>query len=183
MHKNTEQNDKQNIQELNQNDWLLLAGLTVFFFCILYFGYQFYSSHILKKTPPSQTASHVTQTPLPPSKKEKNGPTNTNNRPVKFDFYSMLKKQQPSLTLPKSANLQSGFILQVATVSNTQNAEKLKDHLATLGYIASIQQLSIQNKVRFKVVLGPYRTKSAARFDQKSLFNQEINSLLISPQT
>ena len=183
MHKNTIQSDKQNPQELNQSDWLLLAALTAFFFCLLYFGYQFYFNHILKKPPQSQTIPHAIHNPLLSSQKGTGNLNSTTNRPVKFDFYSMLKKQQPSLALPKSTNPESGFILQVATLSNTQNAEKLKDHLATLGYIASIQQTGVQNKTRFKVILGPYKTKSAAQFDQKSLLNQEINSLIISPQT
>lgn len=101
-----------------------------------------------------------------------------------YDFYAILQNKKvnephPSKTPEPVVKDDLKYILQVASVRNNQDAERLRSQLALLGYHVYITQ-SHSGKIQWhRVNVGPFKTLDDAQVKQASLKSQHINSLLL----
>ena len=152
--------------------WMwLTAGLTVGLFIA---GIYFLSSHdrhhladIVKTNP---AAAHATK-PNKPAQPE-------------FDFYTMLPASQAPVVnagpgqapAPRTNNK---YILQVASVKEYTDADRLKAELTLLGFNVFIQKYQTGQVTWNRVNIGPYASLQQAATDQNRLRQNNINSILL----
>ena len=117
---------------------------------------------------------------------------NQDKKEEKFKFYKLLpklevfipesetrppkvkSKDRPSKPTEDSEGKQ--YVLQVGSFQNLADAEKLKANLAFLGLEASIQHVTIKNKLWHRVRFGPYQDKQQLYRNQNLLKKNDINS-------
>lgn len=100
-----------------------------------------------------------------------------------FDFYSMLPKMQVAVKEGSPAAIQIPanqpyYLLQVATSSNEQAANKLITKLGVMGLNAFSKTLKLSNgKTQYQILAGPYLTNKSAATDQAYLKTNHIDSI------
>ncbi|MCH9769521.1 MAG: SPOR domain-containing protein, partial [Gammaproteobacteria bacterium] len=84
-----------------------------------------------------------------------------NNKPLKFDFYTMLPNMEVPIPAPQKTSTQSilktapgAYILQVASVKTEPAANRIRDQLLELGYRAFVQAYKNQQSVGYRVING-----------------------------
>lgn len=99
-----------------------------------------------------------------------------------FDFYTILPNQKvenPTKDESLQTQPQEEYILQVASVKDFQDADRLRAQLLLLGYEVFINK-SLSGKIAWhRVNVGPYKTLKDAEKKQDDLRNNQINSLLL----
>ena len=102
----------------------------------------------------------------------------------RFEFYSML----PNLTMENDkdvsqstelANKTQHYIVQVASFRKMHDARFLLKSLVGLRFNPKVQNHTIDNKIWFRVCLGPYLTFNQAQQDLLSLQKQGYKAILI----
>jgi DedD protein len=73
-----------------------------------------------------------------------------------------------------SEKISKGWIVQVGTFANTENAERLRDKLKNLGYAVNSESVTHQGSKAVRLRVGPYREKTAATKAQTQL-QKELN--------
>lgn len=106
-------------------------------------------------------------------------PATTTKTQPQFDFYTILPKEQVNvakLSPPANSNIQ--YVLQVAAVQNSDDADHLQAELSLLGFDVYVQKAKIDNEVWNRVNVGPYSSSKAAETDQKRLAENNIKSIV-----
>lgn len=99
---------------------------------------------------------------------------------AKFDFYTILPKEQVKVSqqpLNQSPNIK--YFLQTGVVSSENNANHMKAELALLGFEASVEQFNNGETLAYRIVIGPYYSEDEAKNDQQKLSANKIKSVII----
>lgn len=114
-----------------------------------------------KQPQPGGSAS-VTPAPLPGKPGD---PIPQNSDKPRFDFYKILPGNADAIPDPKpeaadkgkkEGALKEALYLQTGSFQNAGDADNQKAKLALTGFEASVQQVMVQDKVWFRVRLGPF---------------------------
>lgn len=115
-----------------------------------------------------------------------------------FDFYTVLPAgknqtataptnnlneaalaQLPSAPSLTKANNTAKYFLQVASVKNYADADRLKAEFTLMGYTVSIQKILVNNVTWNRVSLGPYSSLASAQAAQTDLQKNKVKSILL----
>lgn len=97
-----------------------------------------------------------------------------------FDFYTILPKDRVAVSQQPSVDSNTvKYLLQVATVKNSSDAEHIKSELALIGFEANVEQLKINDVIWYRVNVGPYSSEIAAKNDQKKLNDNKVQSVVV----
>lgn len=109
-----------------------------------------------------------------------------------FDFYTMLpqadstppptlkavpEKPKPS---PEKAVPSKLYTLQAASFGRQQEADQLKAQLILAGFDVTVKEFNVNGKIYYRVILGPYNDKAAAKAAQQRLLEHNIKALLVN---
>ena len=158
-----------------------------------------------KAQPPSQTASQTLQqggtpsAPLPLPGKPGDPIPQGSDKP-RFDFYKILPGNSEAIPDPKpadgkSAELKPGeeakakdgkesalkepVYLQTGSFQNAADADNHKAKLAMMGVEASIQQVMLQDKVWYRVRLGPFKKLDEVNSMRSDLARQGVEANVV----
>jgi cell division protein FtsN len=118
--------------------------------------------------------------------------TTVNAEPValqepRFDFYTELAKNDPEIApnspIKTNTDLKSptktinGYLLQIGSFKKNVAADGLKARLTLNGFDAKIERLKLLNgEIRYRLMLGPYKTEKQAKALQRQLQVLDIES-------
>ena len=94
-------------------------------------------------------------------------------------------KQAKTLSLKNSKKIASthsknkNYIVQVRSFTKSADAEELKAKLILVGFSAKIKPVKVSNKTWYRVQLGPYKNKTAAKQKQSQLEKNKITGSLL----
>ncbi|HVV69899.1 MAG TPA: SPOR domain-containing protein [Gammaproteobacteria bacterium] len=86
------------------------------------------------------------------------------------------KPTTPSEAIP---NHTGKYMLQVASVKNYSEADRLKAQLSMLGLSVSIQKSTVDGEVWNRIFAGPFSTKQQALEKQQTLRENNISSMVV----
>lgn len=95
----------------------------------------------------------------------------------KFNFNTMLPSQKQHESKPKDKPIQ--YTLQVASVKDDKDADRLRAQLLLLGFDASISKATKNLTLWHRINVGPFKSEKKALAEQKRLHEHHINSLLL----
>ena len=135
-------------------------------------------SHPQKNTQTAQTKQPTANKVIASREKIKN-----ENSP-KFDFYTILPEKnveiQKQETQNKEPEVKKSYILQVASVKQNQDAERLKAQLTLLGFTVYVTDPKATHSSWYRVNVGPFESLTDAHKHQKRLRSNKLNSLLVT---
>jgi len=153
-----------------------------------------------KAQPPHPSAAAGTlQAPLVLPGKPGDTPPAPSDKP-RFDFYTILPGNSEAISDPKSASTKTGepkradatkdkegkdsalkepVFLQTGSFQNASDADNQKAKLAMMGMEASVQQVMLQEKVWYRVRLGPFRKIEQVNAMRSELARQGIEAALV----
>ena len=113
----------------------------------------------------------------------------SNDKP-RFDFYKILPGNAEAIPDPKPAEspkdkvekenaLKEAVYLQTGSFQNAGDADNQKAKLALMGVEASIQQVMLQDKVWYRVRLGPFKKIDDVNSMRSDLAKQGIEASLV----
>ena len=160
-----------------------------------------------QRPPSSATPASTKGTPAPLALPGKPGdpvpaPTTTADDKPRFDFYKILPGNAEAIPDPKAevANqtaqkqsqsdaekekqakegvLKEPLYLQTGSFQNAADADNQKAKLALMGAEASVQQVMLQDKVWYRVRLGPFRKQEELNHMRAELASQGIEANLV----
>lgn len=105
----------------------------------------------------------------------------------RFDFYKILPGNAEAIPAPKQAEakaenepaLKDALYLQTGSFQNAGDADNQKAKLAMLGAEASIQQIMLQDKVWYRVRLGPFKKMDEVNAMRSDLAKQGIEANVV----
>ncbi len=107
----------------------------------------------------------------------------------RFDFYKILPGNAEAIPDPKPAEgkvkgesetaLKDPIYLQTGSFQNAADADNQKAKLAMLGAEAAIQQIMLQDKVWYRVRLGPYKKMDEVNSMRSDLAKQGIQANVV----
>lgn len=112
----------------------------------------------------------------------------------RFDFYKILPGNSEAIPDPKPADLRAGdakgknekelllnepLYLQTGSFQNAGDADNQKAKLAMVGAEASVQQVMLQDKVWYRVRLGPFRKMDELNSMRSDLAKQGIETNVV----
>ncbi len=104
-----------------------------------------------------------------------------------FDFYSMLQKMKVPVKIAspdENTQIPAGqpfFLIQVATTTSLDGAQKMTTKLGVMGLNANTKPFASPNGVKtYRVLVGPYPNHKDAVTDQVFLRTNHMDSLLIA---
>ena len=121
-------------------------------------------------------------------------PVPQNGDKPRFDFYKILPGNAEAIPDPKPAEVRTGdakaknenerslsepVYLQTGSFQNAGDADNLKARLAMMGAEASIQQVMLQDKVWYRVRLGPFRKMDEVNNMRSELARQGIDANVV----
>lgn len=112
----------------------------------------------------------------------------TQAKPVQFDFYQMLTKNQPTtgMVAPSKTspvNPTDTYYVQIGRVVDSRAvAEQQKANLILSGIASNLIKIVPNDKGTFKVVLGPYDNLAIATAERTNLSQGKISGLLIKSE-
>lgn len=141
-------------------------------------------------TPPAGTAGAPTPMALPGKPGD---PIPQNGDKPRFDFYKILPgtseatpegkaadgKSETKARNEKEGSLAEPLYLQSGSFQNVSDAENQKARLAMLGAEASVQQVMLQDKVWYRVRLGPFRKMNELSAVRSELAKQGIEANVV----
>jgi cell division protein FtsN len=158
--------------------WFLIGFLTGILSCV--------TLYIM----PWQLASQVSVALKPKIEKTAKVKKFVETKPVEkpqFDFYRMLPQmgtadpaEDESILPEKPLNASASYLLQVASFSQSSEAERMKAQLLLAGFDANVQLFVNENKTWSRVLIGPFEDVKLAREQQEKLKHEKIDSLLIT---
>ena len=146
--------------------------------------------------PPAQAAAGQQPTPMPLPGKPGDPIPQQGDKP-RFDFYKILpgnaeatpeskeaKEAEPKTAEAKSKGEKDGVLkeplyLQTGSFQNAADADSHKARLALLGAEASIQQVMLQEKVWYRVRLGPFKKMDDVNNIRADLAKQGIEAKIV----
>ncbi|MBP6654880.1 MAG: SPOR domain-containing protein [Propionivibrio sp.] len=155
--------------------------------------------------PPSAVGANGTPTPLALPGKPGDPvpePTTTDDGKPRFDFYKILPGNAEAIPDPKAdeANqtaqkqsdaekekekqakegaLKDPVYLQTGSFQNAADADNQKAKLALMGAEASVQQVMLQDKVWYRVRLGPFKKQDEVNHMRAELSSQGIEANIV----
>lgn len=134
-------------------------------------------------TSDSTPAQPTSEKPLPASPP----PTETATADIKPEptksapVIAVEKKTETASAKPVAARssnvaekISRGWMVQVGSFANTDNANRLRDKLKNLGYTVNSETVTVQGSKAVRLRVGPYREKSVATKAQTQL-EKELN--------
>jgi cell division protein FtsN len=117
-----------------------------------------------------------------------------NDKP-RFDFYKILPGDAEAIPDPKAADpktpatadarsdkellLKEPIYLQTGSFQNAADADNQKAKLAMMGMEASVQQVMLQDKVWYRVRLGPFKKMDDVTATRSDLAKQGVESNVV----
>ena len=144
---------------LQEYRWLppLLLGIVVSS-CMAIFVYKF-SQGYQRQIPESQS---VTVVPLT-DEAELNARLQDASIKKEFGFYEMLEgAQTPALPVAPMVEIRYHYFLQVGSFAKADEADTLKALLTLNGLEPTLQVITLDTKVWYRIVLGPWSTPQQA---------------------
>lgn len=137
--------------------------------------------------PPPGAAVAVTPLPLPGKPGD---PVPQNGDKPRFDFYKILPGNADAIPDPKPVEAAKGkgekegvlkepLFLQAGSFQNAGDADNQKAKLALIGLEASVQQVMVQDKVWFRVRLGPFGKMDEVNHMRSDLAKQGIEANVV----
>jgi len=83
-------------------------------------------------------------------------------------------KAEPKIDHKPDHKLDGGWVVQVGTFSNNENAERLRDKLKSHGFAVNAESVTVHGGQAMRLRVGPFHDKSAATKAQLRL-QKEIN--------
>lgn len=190
------------------SSWILTLLITGAVFFVGYASYHVIHKKLLVKkealsirlastTPIKTTASHPNQTiKKTAAKTEVTDPIS--NEP-KYDFYKILpamtvtiptqdepNKQMPSTTFATTANkaeTSGSYVLQIASLHTSTDADQVSNALRASGYVTFIQRYQASDHTTwYRVMVGPFNTIKEAEAEQSKLYAHQTEALLLKVQ-
>ena len=81
------------------------------------------------------------------------------------------QSEQKNRTAESSA-AKGEWVVQVASFSQRQNAQRFRDELQKGGFTAYIESITVKNKPGYRVIAGPFKTKNEAMQGQQQIQNK-----------
>ncbi len=150
-----------------------------------------------------QAGSNGTPAPLPLPGKPGDPPPQNSDKP-RFDFYKILPGNSEAIPDPKAADskpidpkladaakskaakdmekdgaLKEPLYLQTGSFQSAGDADNQKAKLALMGVEASVQQVMLQEKVWFRVRLGPFKKMDDLNTIRSDLAKQGIEANVV----
>ncbi len=72
------------------------------------------------------------------------------------------KKPEPAPAKPAAVKIEDGWMVQVGTFTNLQNATRLRDKLKTLGLSVHTDTVTVSGKKAMRLRVGPYAERAKA---------------------
>ena len=72
------------------------------------------------------------------------------------------KKPEPAPAKPAAVKIEDGWMVQVGTFSNTQNATRLRDRLKSLGHSVHADSVTVGGKKAMRLRVGPFADRAKA---------------------
>lgn len=138
-------------------------------------------------TPPSAQQATAPAAPMPLPGKPGDPVPQPTDKP-RFDFYKILPGNTEATpepqTDPKAKNekdnrLSEPLYLQTGSFQSAGDADNQKARLAMLGMEASVQQVMLQEKVWYRVRLGPFRKMEEVNSARSDLAKQGIEANIV----
>ena len=145
--------------------------------------------------PPAQTAGGQPPAPMAlPGKPGDPIPQSPQGDKPRFDFYKILPGKAKKEADPKAAEnkakgekdspqkdgqLKEPVYLQTGSFQNAADADSHKARLALLGAEASVQQVMLQEKVWYRVRLGPFKKMDDVNNMRADLAKQGIDAKIV----
>ncbi len=109
----------------------------------------------------------------------------------RFDFYTELTKTNIEIT-PNNPPIQTvtdlklptktinGYLLQIGLYKKNIAADGVKAKLTLNGFDAKIERIKLlDGEIRYRLMLGPYKTEKQAKVMQQQLKSLDVESLLV----
>jgi cell division protein FtsN len=113
---------------------------------------------------------HVTKK-IHPKEKQAQSSTHSN-----YEFYNLLSEEDPGSKTKKNTDSQAvSFTLRISSFKTYAEADQLKAQLSLIG----VDQINISKTSPYKVVAGPYSSKSDALKIKKQLEENDIAAELV----
>lgn len=111
----------------------------------------------------------------------------------RFDFYKILPGRDEAIpeekkdakiadNKEKPGTLTQPMYLQTGSYQNAAEADNQKTHLAMMGIEASVQQVMLQDKVWYRVRLGPFRRLDEVNGMRAELAKQGIGASIVKKE-
>jgi DedD protein len=72
------------------------------------------------------------------------------------------KKPEPAPAKPAAAKIEDGWMVQVGTFTNLQNATRLRDKLKSLGHSVHADSVTVGGKKAMRLRIGPFADRAKA---------------------
>ncbi|MFO8111923.1 MAG: SPOR domain-containing protein [Desulfosalsimonadaceae bacterium] len=102
-------------------------------------------------------------------------------RPVERAESRQVRQETPHAAPdPPVGRVRGGYVIQVASLRNTESAEAVRDKFRARGYPAYTQQAVVEGQGRWsRVRIGPYKDKEQARDDLVRLQQAGVDAILL----
>ena len=84
------------------------------------------------------------------------------NKPAPVEKAIVAKKPEPAPVKPAAVKIEDGWMVQVGTFSNTQNATRLRDRLKILGHSVHADSVTVGGKKAMRLRVGPFADRAKA---------------------
>jgi len=167
----------------NTNISAVLFGILIGIFFTSLAVFMFSTSEIKLKIPGTKTKLAATiSTPTEPVVLQE----------PRFDFYTELTKNSteaiPNINIPAQNETDlktptkaiNSYLLQIGSFKKNIAADGLKAKLTLNGFDAKIERLKLlDGEIRYRLMLGPYKTEKQAKVLQQQLKVLDVESLLV----
>ncbi len=106
--------------------------------------------------PESSEAMKVVEVPVEPKPVPESKPAAPAEKPAEA------KKPDPAPAKPAAAKIEDGWMVQVGTFTNLQNATRLRDKLKSLGLSVHTDTVTVSGKKAMRLRVGPFADRAKA---------------------
>jgi DedD protein len=106
--------------------------------------------------PESSEAMKVVEVPVEPKPVPEAKPATPVEKPAEA------KKPEPAPAKPVAAKIEDGWMVQVGTFTNLQNATRLRDKLKSLGLSVHTDSVTVSGKKAVRLRVGPFAERAKA---------------------
>lgn len=171
-------NNKSSGSEKSALVWFSLGLICGLFISLLIF--LAWQSQPQEQTPAPQSSKTETTTKAVTTNSDKNKPS---NKEPEFEFYNMLPDDKVVVdNTPKaSTKAKKIYYLQASSFASFKQADQVKAKLILQGMDVEIRKSQgSSGKTWYKIVTGPYQTRSKMAAAKSKLVNQGFNPLVLS---
>lgn len=106
--------------------------------------------------PESSEAVKIVQVPVAPTPMPETTPAAPAVKPAEA------RKTEPAAPKPVAVKIEDGWMVQVGTFTNLQNATRLRDRLKSLGLSVHTDSVMVSGKKAMRLRVGPYADRARA---------------------